>query len=37
MITDWSSLSQIILVFEDSVSRPKVGTMHIDEITLLRR
>ncbi len=35
LITDWSELSQMILVFEDSRSRPKTGTLLVDDVRLV--
>lgn len=37
MITDWTDLEKIVLVFEDGVSQPKVGTLWLDDVRLVRR
>lgn len=36
LISDWSDLERLILVFEDSRSRPKTGTLDINNIRLTR-
>ncbi len=36
MITDWSDLDRLVIVFEDNVSKPKVGTVWLDDIELMR-
>lgn len=36
MITDWADMQAMVLVFEDHTSRPKSGTMRLDDIELVR-
>ncbi len=33
-ITDWKSLNEFVVVFDDINSNPKVGTIYVDHITL---
>jgi len=32
-ITDWTALSELVVVFDDVNSRPKKGTIYIDQVT----
>ncbi len=32
-ITDWTALTELVLVFDDVNSRPKKGTIYIDQVT----
>lgn len=36
MITDYSSMDKIVLVFEDSASKPKQGTLYLDDIEFVK-
>ena len=33
-ISDWSSMNEFVLVFDDINSRPKAGTIYVDQITV---
>jgi len=35
-VTDWSSMNEFVVVFDDMNSRPKGGTIYIDQITFTR-
>ncbi|MBN2445501.1 MAG: DUF3131 domain-containing protein [Phycisphaerae bacterium] len=36
LITDWSDLDRLVIVLEDNASKPKVGTVWLDDIELIR-
>ena len=36
LITNWSHLDRLVIVFEDGVSKPKVGTAWLDDVQLAR-
>ena len=35
-ITDWSALSEFVIVFEDLNSRPKTGTVYLDHVSFVK-
>jgi hypothetical protein len=35
-IKDWSQMNELVIVFDDIFSRPKVGTIYIDHITITK-
>ena len=35
-VTDWKALNEFVIVFDDNNSRPKKGTIYIDQIALSR-
>jgi hypothetical protein len=37
MITDWAEMDRLVLVFEDGASKPRVGTLWIDDVAFERR
>lgn len=35
-ITDWTSLNEFVIVFDDINSRPKTGSIYVDQVTLTK-
>jgi hypothetical protein len=36
MITDWTDLTRLVIVFEDATAQPKTGVLWLDDIALMR-